>query len=268
MATLKSLSLFVGTGECNANCNHCAGMPLRKYAPKKDGIIDEELISKTLEESYSLGAKSLSISSSGEPTLSPRAVTKTLGLLHKYKNMGVDFSPINLYSNGIRIGEDNYFHNAYLPLWKDLGLTGIYVTVHDIEEKENARIYGVKNYPPLKLILHRIHNAGISMRANLILSKKTINNFDKFFSTIKSLERMGVDSISAWPIRNQNDKIDQNLSPLEEELNKIETWIETNQNPKCPIRMPTKKNQELYQTNQKLTLFQNGTLSNTWCNSL
>ena len=47
MSQLNSLSLFVGTGNCNAKCNHCAGIPLRKYSPKKDGTINEDLINKT-----------------------------------------------------------------------------------------------------------------------------------------------------------------------------------------------------------------------------
>ena len=77
MTRLKSLSLFVGTEYCNAKCGHCAGEPLRGYGSKKDGIIDEELINKTIRDCYRQGARSLSISSTGEPTLSPKSLTKT-----------------------------------------------------------------------------------------------------------------------------------------------------------------------------------------------
>ncbi|MEK6809761.1 MAG: radical SAM protein, partial [Nanoarchaeota archaeon] len=100
----NSLSLFVGTGRCNANCSHCAGMPLRRYAPKKDGTIDENLVYKTIKTCYEQGARHLSISSSGEPTLSPLSVTKALELIYRCRKEDIEFSPLNLYSNGIRIG--------------------------------------------------------------------------------------------------------------------------------------------------------------------
>lgn len=266
MSKLKSLSLFIGTGQCNASCAHCAGVPLRKYAPKKDGIIDKDLIYKTIKTCYKQGARYLSISSSGEPTLSPLSVTKTLGLLYEYRKEGIEFSPINLYSNGIRIGEDKNFCDKYLSYWKSLGLTTIYVTVHDIDEKENARIYRIKKYPPLNLVLSKIHNAGLLMRANLVLSQKTISSFDKFVSTIEHLKRMGVDYISAWPIRNQEDKVDKKLSPLEEELDKMENWVEENQGSEIRIRLLREKSKIAYQKGQKLTLFPDGSLRSNWCN--
>lgn len=264
---LNSLSLFVGTSECNGKCGHCAGVPLRKYAPKEDGIIDEDLIHKTIKTCYEQGARYLSISSSGEPTLSPLAVTKTLKLVYGCRDEGIEFSPINLYSNGIRIGEDKSFCDTYLSPWKSLGLTTIYITVHDIDEKENTKIYGIETYPPLDLVLSRIHDADLLMRANLVLSKRTINTFDKFVSTVEHLKRMSVDYISAWPIRNKEDRVDPNLSPLEEELDKMENWVKENDDSKHSIRLLREKNRILYETSQKLTLFPDGTLSNTWCNS-
>lgn len=262
--SLNSLSLFVGTAECDAKCEHCAGVPLRKYAPKKDGIIDKDLIYETLKNCHMQGARYLSISSSGEPTLSPLAVTATLELIDSRKEEGILFSPINLYSNGIRIGEDKKFCDTYLPLWKNLGLTTIYVTVHDVDEKENARIYGRSSYPSLDRIISRIHDADLLIRANLVLSKETIGNFDNFVSTVKELKRKGVDSISSWPIRDREDKVDVKLSPLEEELDRMERWVEE-QNPKSRIRLLREKSKIVYETGQKLTLFPDGTLSNTWC---
>ncbi len=263
---LDSLSLFVGTGKCNANCKHCAGIPLRKYAPKKDGLVNTDLVYKTIKDCFDQGARYLSISSSGEPTLSPLSVTKTLELIHECKKEGIEFSPINVYSNGIIIGEDEKFCNKYLPLWKSLGLTTIYVTVHDIDEKENARIYGVKKYPSLKLVVSRIHDADLLVRANLVLSKKTISGLEQFVSTVEYLENIGVDCISSWPMRDEHDKVDQKLAPLEEELDKIENWINNNPDQKSKVKLLREKSRTAYQTGQKLTLFPDGTLSNTWCN--
>lgn len=261
---INSLSLFVGTGQCNAHCKHCAGVPLRKYAPKEDGIINEDLINNTIKNCYEQGARYLSISSSGEPTLSPLSITKTLELIYRKKEESIKFSPINLYSNGIKIGKDESFCNT-LSLWKDLNLTTIYLTIHNINEKENAKIYGIDNYPSLNLIISRIHNANLLVRANLVLNKNTIDTLDKFVLTIENLRRMEVDTISAWPIRDKNDEVDSKLSPLENELDKMEDWIE-NQDSSFKIRLLREKSKIAYQTGQKLTLFPDGTLSNTWCN--
>lgn len=262
MHEVNSLSIFVGSPECNAHCAHCAGITHRKYAPKEDGIISEDLISKTIKDCYEKGARYLSISSSGEPTLSPVSVTKVLELVYGYKKEGIEYSPVNLYSNGIRIGKDKEFCDAYLGLWRNYGLTAIYVTVHDIDEKKNAKIYGIENYPDLRLILSRIHNADLLMRANLVLSKRAICTLEKFVSTVDYLKEIGVDFISAWPIRGKDDKLDQNLSPLEEELNKMEIYAENNKN----IRLLQENSRIAYKTGKKLTLFPDGTLSSTWCN--
>lgn len=265
MSSLKSLSIFAGTGDCNANCAHCAGKIHRKYAPTKDGIVNEELISKILRDCYLQGARYLSISSSGEPTLSPLSVTRVLEMVNGFKSHGMKYNPVNLYSNGIRIGNDNAFTDEFLPKWKRLGLTTIYVTVHDINTSENARIYGVKKYPKLEDVLSRIHSADLLMRANLVLGRKTIGTFEKFVSTIDYLSYMGVNSISAWPIRDMNDNVSSELAPSGFELDKMEKWIEENQNSKCHVKLLNGRDRTLYQTGQKLTLFPDGSLSNTWC---
>lgn len=262
---MDSLSLFVGTGECNAHCAHCAGKIHRKYAPKEDGIVDENLIFKTLKDSYFNGAKSLSLSSSGEPTLSPKSVSKIFEIIQKCKDEGINYSPINLYSNGIRIGKDKNFCDKYLPLWKNNGLSAVYVTVHDINEKNNAKIYGVSNYPNLEIVLLRIHDANLLMRANLVLSKRTIDSLEKFVETITHLKKIGVDFVSVWPIRGIDDKIDPILSPNENELGKIEDWV-ANQCTSFKVKLLREKNRKVYETGKKLTLFPDGKLSNTWCN--
>jgi len=267
MSKLKSLSLFVGTGECNAHCSHCAGAPLRKYAPKEDGIIEEKRIYRTLKECYVQGARYLSISSTGEPTLSPIAVTKTLGLVYSVGKEGMRFSSISLYSNGIRIGSDKAFCDLYLPVWKDYGLTTVYVTVHDINERKNAAIFGVDYYPPLKDVLSQIHDADLTMRANMVLSKRNIYTSDKFISEAEGLLRLGVDRISAWPVRGLDDNLDLANSPLEEELDKIDRWIERNHfDEDGKVRLLREKSREAYLEGHKLTLFPDGRLSNSWCN--
>lgn len=262
---LDSFSLFIGTGKCNANCEHCAGMPLRKYAPVQDGIIDRDLFYETIKNCYSNGARYLSLSSSGEPTLSPLAVTKTFELIKECEKEGIKFSPINLYSNGIRIGEDEEFCKQYLPIWKRYGLTSFYITVHNINENKNAEIYRVNSYPSLERILSRIHDADLVVRGNLVLSKKTVHTSEDFISTVKKMENIGFDSISAWSVRGMDDKIDYMQAPSEEELDKMEDWINY-KNSKIKIKLLREKDRARYEKGEKLTLFPNGILSNSWCN--
>jgi len=261
MSKVTSLSLFVGTGKCNAKCKHCAGVPLREYAPKTDGDVDLEHLFQVLQECAAKGAHYLSITSSGEPTLSPESLTKVLQFI---KDKKFRFSPINLYTNGIRIGEDLEFSNRFLPLWASLGLTSLYVTIHSIDEKVNAKTYGVGQYPPLKLILERIHRAGLLMRANIMLHKAGIFSLQDFQLTTQHLLALGVDKISAWPIRNLKDKVDLDLAPSIKVLGSIESWIKK-QDLDERIKLTQAKGKKS-KVGGKLTLFPNGKLSSSWCN--
>lgn len=265
MEGLDSLALIVGTAECNAACRHCAGIPLRSYAPKNDGDIDEELIRRTVRRCYDAGARKLAINGSGEPTLSPLTITRLFELLKEMENEGIRFQSIHLYTNGIRIGEDEQFCNRYLKLWKDYGLDTIYVTVHDIDEKRNAAIYRTKKYPPLSLVFSRIHDTGMKVRANLVLSKDTIHTLERFICTVKYLSAIGVDTISAWPVRGMDDRLDEKAAPPKEELDMMEQWIKGNMG--YSVRLLRENNRIVYTTGQKLTLFPDGRLTNSWCNN-
>lgn len=266
MANLASLGIFVGTGDCNANCVHCAGKPLRKCAPKQDGIIDSDLIYRTLKNCYEQGARSLSISSSGEPTLSPISVTKTLELINEMKKENVEYNWINLYSNGIRIGEDREFSDKYLPLWHNLGLKTVYITVHNLDEGKNAEVYGIKRYPSLREVVSRIHRAELLTRANIVLTKNNAKTFESYVSMIQGLRAIGFNHISAWPIRNSEDKPDLKLAPLEEEITKMVDWAKEHETSDCRLRVLGESSRISYQTGQKLTLFPDGSLSSSWCN--
>jgi molybdenum cofactor biosynthesis enzyme MoaA len=262
---LTSVSLFVGTGACNAKCAHCAGLIHRPFAPKKDGVVDEARIVEVLRDCYERGARYLSLSSSGEPTLSPKSVTKTLEIVSALSGEGISFSPINLYTNGIRIGEDKTFAERFLPLWRGLGLTTLYVTVHSINLEKNAKVYGVQKYPELQIVFSRIYSAGLKIRANVVLSRTTICTFDEFARIVSYLEIAGVDSISAWPVRGQDDQVDTTLAPPEEEMEMMKEWVNQRPDKKCPVRLLWEKSPITHDDKKKLTLFPNDVLSSTWC---
>ncbi|MBT3298025.1 radical SAM protein [archaeon] len=262
---ILSLGLFVGTGECNAKCKHCAGIIHRKYAPKNDGVINEKLFYNTLKSCYEQGSRSLSITSGGEPTLSPLSVTLTLELVQKLELEGMKYDWVNLYSNGIKIGEEEKFSEKYLPLWQGLGLKTVYITVHNLDLEKNAEIYNVGNYPSLDLIVSRIHSSGLLARANVVLSKNNIGTFNEYVGIVSELRNIGFDHVSAWSIRNDNDVVDDELSPSEYELNKMDVWAAEQNNSNNRIRLLRKSNDQKYQTGQKVTLFPDRTLSSSWC---
>jgi molybdenum cofactor biosynthesis enzyme MoaA len=258
---IDSLSLFVGTGVCNARCAHCAGVPFRKDAPKEDGQVDVALVTQTMRDCYRKGARSLSISSSGEPTLSPVSVTKVLSLAQVLRGENIFFPRINLYTNGIRIGTDLNFCKRFLPSWLKSGLTHIYLTIHDVDVEKNALVYGVPVYPPLDRIIPRIKCGGFSLRVNYILKDSTAEEFQNTMEYLHFV--LGADSIAVWPLRDADDKIDSQTLPSLEELRKMAEWVEAH--PCYRVRFLASEflHKEFY--NRKLTLFPDGTLTNTWC---
>ena len=171
------------------------------------------------------------------------------------------FISVSLYSNGVRIGTDEAFCQQWLPFWKDLGLDWVKITVHDVNEVRNAKHYGIPEYPPLRMVFSRIHDAGLRVRANLLLSRETIGTCEDFIKNANHLREIGVDSISAWALRGMDDEVDPALSPSTEELDKMELWGMT-----ASFIVKISRSREGYLTNQKMTLFQNGVLSSKWCN--
>jgi len=196
---IYSVSALVGNGACNANCNFCAGKYLRPQAK------DNPLYNKNLEAAIKLSARyggwSLSLTSSGEATCDPDSLTKALEVYQKCAKEGAYFPNVNLFTNGIRFGEDD-FCREYLPLWRNLGLTNVAVSIHAVEEKEQARVYGLSEYPSLEAIANNIKEQGVGVRGTLLLRRGGVDNSSKYEDSVKKLISMGIDNITSWPIGN------------------------------------------------------------------
>lgn len=254
---LQNIALFVGTGKCNANCGHCAGKIHRESMPKEDKVADEELFYNTLKDSYEKGARSLSLTSGGEPTLAPMSITKTLDIAKNF-----DYGKIKLYTNGIMIGKSSRFSEMYLPLWQSKGLTDIYLTVHSLSEEKNAQIFGIKSYPSLELIVSRIHEANLKVRANIVLSRGNISDLEKFKEIVIGLKRYSFDNIAAWPVRDEKDEYDIINAPSMDDIQKMRELVKDDRT----IDVQTEEHHELYKNKKKLGLFPDGTISSDWCN--
>src|SRR3989338_10091979 len=158
---IYSVSALIGDGSCNANCGFCAGKYLRLQAK------ENRLFDKNLEASIKLSARyggwSLSLTSSGEPTCDPEALTRALKIYHACAQQGAYFPNVNLFTNGILFGNEK-FCDKYLEAWRELGLNNIAISIHDVDEAGQAKVYGVKEYPNLETIGENVEGHGIGVR--------------------------------------------------------------------------------------------------------
>ena len=150
---IYSVSALIGSGVCNGNCTFCAGKYLRPQAK------ENKLYDKNFEAAIKLCARyggwSLSLTSSGEPTCDPNALTHALEIYKKCADQGAYFPNVNLFTNGILLGSES-FCDEYLDIWRELGLNNIAISIHDTSEKGQAKIYGIKQYPKLEDIVKKL----------------------------------------------------------------------------------------------------------------
>jgi len=200
---IYSVSALVGSGACNGNCKFCAGKYLRGDATQD--VTTYALYKRNLEAAIKLSARyggwSLSLTSSGEPTCSPEAVTDALRVYKKCADQGAYFPNVNVFTNGILLG-DKDFCDTWLPIWRDLGLTNVAVSIHSVWEYEQARVYGVNWYPPYETIRENVERHGVGVRATLLLQKKLVDNAEMYDLSVNHMIRLGYNNITSWPVGN------------------------------------------------------------------
>jgi len=228
MACIKyiySVSALIGTGSCNGNCEFCAGKYLRPQAS------DNELYWRNYEAAIKLSARyggwSLSLTSSGEPTCDPNSITKALEVYQKCANQGAHFPNVNLFTNGILFGNKQY-SDAWLPIWKNLGLTNIAISIHSTNELEQARAYGLLEYPKFDTIFSNIQEHGVGLRCTLLLRKGGVENSKIYQNAINTLIlKHKVNNITSWPIGNP-DGTRNEFTPSRLGIASIKLWLAQN----------------------------------------
>lgn len=223
---IYSVSALVGNGACNGNCAFCAGKYLRPQARR-----DNPLYWKNLESAIKLSARyggwSLSLTSSGEPTCDPEAITKALKVCAKCTREGAYFPNVNLFTNGVLFGDAD-FCAKWLPIWKKLGLTNIAVSIHSVDRLKQAAAYGLKDYPAFETIFENIRRYGVGIRATLLLRRGEVENARSYASAIKTLiEKYALDNITSWPVANPNGTR-SNFTPSWLGLFLIRLWLKRN----------------------------------------
>jgi hypothetical protein len=188
---------------------------------------------KNLESAIKLCAKyggwSLSLTGSGEPTCDPEDVTEALRVYNKCANQGAYLPNVNLFSNGILLGDKDYC-DKWLPIWRDLGLTNIAVSIHSVVNQYQAEAYGVNEYPDFKDIINNIRSNGVGVRCTLLLNKKSkegCGTCNEYINDIGVLTgEYGIDNITSWPVGNADGSRNE-FTPDRWELFKINRWLNT-----------------------------------------
>lgn len=221
---IYSVSALVGDGSCNANCDFCAGKYLRPQAKEKPNY------DKNLESAIKLSARyggwSLSLTSSGEVTCDPCSLTKALEIYQKCAKEGAYFPNVNLFTNGILFADEN-FCREYLKSWKELGLTNVAISIHSVDEKEQARAYNLKDYPNLERIIENIRNYDVGVRGTLLLRRNGVDNALKYEHSVNALIKKGIDNITSWPVGNP-DGTRNKFTPSWFGLFSIRRWLQRN----------------------------------------
>lgn len=200
---IYSVSALVGNGSCNAKCSFCAGKYLRVQAKKDQTKLDayHKNLAAAIKLCARYGGWSLSFTSSGEATCDPDALTKALEVYAECAKQGAYFPNVNLFTNGILFGNTN-FCDKYLEKWRSLGLNNVAVSIHHVDEQEQAKVYGVAEYPTLDTIASNIKNAGLGVRATLLLRKGGVETAKDYEKSVETLISKGIDNITSWPIGN------------------------------------------------------------------
>jgi pyruvate-formate lyase-activating enzyme len=285
---IYSVSILVGSGTCDAKCKHCAATYLRKDSNNKG-------TTKNLKQALRLcrhyGGWSLSLTSTGEPTLSPNAITETLEAIYELRSEGTVFTNINLFTNGFEIARNPDFKNKWLPLWKSLGLTAIAVSLHHTHYDLNIIPYNVEpnrsKYPHYKETIDIIKEVGLIPRVTLLLNKGYIDNVKDYNKAINTLiDDYGVYMITSWPILSFDGKRIEN-TPSRWNLFKIKLFLRFSKHTKLTMGHTWGGSVNGFKSNKgnwgsvrltnyvskhspkndfvrQLVLFQDGTLSYSW----
>jgi len=221
---IYSVSALVGSNACNGRCAFCAATELRPDAVTNDRM--PSTFKSALRLSARYGGWSLSLTSSGEPTCSPDAVTNALTDYDEVAKQGAYFPNVNLFTNGILIADDA-FCDKYFPLWKSLGLTAVAVSVHHTAEWGQAYAYGLKSYPLFSKIFDNIKRHDLQCRATLLLRRGVIDNAKAYQAAIENLIGYGVKNITSWKIANPDGSRNE-FSPSRWGMFAIRTWLRRN----------------------------------------
>ena len=235
---IYSVSAVIGNGACNGKCEFCAGKYLRPQA--SDSPLYWKNYASAIKLCARYGGWSLSLTSSGEPTVDPRSVTKALEVYSECAAQGAYLPNVNLFSNGILLGNAAYC-DEWLPKWRALGLTNVAISVHSVDRWRQGAAYGLNStepcifvppnsieyrYPAFEDIFANVRKHGIGVRTTLLLRKGEVDGWRTYKDSVDALVRLGSDNITSWPV-GAPDGSRTEYTPSRWGLASIRLWLKT-----------------------------------------
>ncbi len=204
---IQTFSIVIGTKACDAHCNFCVSHTTGFSELPKNRSINVPRFLKAVQLAKMSGCTTVLFTGKGEPTLYPAEISQYLdkmieGRFRSTVNVS-SFPLIELQTNGIRIGNGEISVDT-LTTWRELNLNTIGLSVVDVENEQNKKIYlhhRNDEYPDLAKTVDIINNAGFSTRLCLMMHKGIVDSPEKLQNAIEWAKSHGVAQMTVRPIR-------------------------------------------------------------------
>jgi organic radical activating enzyme len=201
MGRVFTFSIVVGTKACNANCPFCISKTtgFSQLPPCKD--FDVQRLRKAARLAQMRNATTVLFTGKGEPFLYPKQILKYLTELQPY-----DFPIIEIQTNALNIADINDSQIQNRSLYDDLkwmkyyGLNTIAISVVDVDQKNNAKIYR-NPYPDLAETVSCIHNLGFSVRLCVMMQKGMVDCPEDIGRVVEFCKNNSVEQCTVRPIK-------------------------------------------------------------------
>jgi len=163
------------------------------------------------------GVTTAMITGKGEPTLYPERLMTYAQLLSDR------FPLVELQTNGIRLHDLDEVTMQVLAH----NLTTVAISVTHWEDDKNQMIYTPgRKYPPLVDLIHNLHDRGLSIRLNCIMTKGLVDGLDNDVNgMIQFCRDNAVEQLTLMPVS----------MPSCHKTSRIREWVEYQQLPKGRI---------------------------------
>jgi len=179
----NTFSIVVGTTACNMDCPYCVSKMTCTEAPKSSEV-NWDRFSKACQivEKASDGLISVLLTGKGEPLLYQAQIQAYLS------SMSGQFPLVDLQTNGVAIPT---MKSTLLPLWRNMGLSLVCVSVAHWNPTISSRIMGGPADYDWRHAVHAIKEAGLACRLNLTMvggAIDSVEGIDKTINVCKELE--------------------------------------------------------------------------------
>lgn len=195
---IQTFSILAGTAACNARCPFCISRmtPLNGVEAGAPPLKKQRFLQACRFAKMS-GVSTVMFTGKGEPTLYPQQIDEFFELLQPFH-----FGLVELQTNGIRIWQKKDFFREALARWQRQGLTTVAISVVSHDPETNRRIYLPKSesYIDLPGLIGFLHEADISVRLSVTMTRDTMDTIDSFLAMIDFARNNQVEQLTFRPV--------------------------------------------------------------------